>query len=241
MQIKALKIIVYAPKGLKMYIYQIEVSNVCSLKCDYCPHPTQLRHKGLMSQETFTKCLQLFKQCKNTGPLFLHNFGEPLLHPKLPEMIAIAKQQGIECSFFTNGVRRPGQPFSDGTWRKLAQAGLRRVDFSAHHYSETEFRAITQGIIEVHTVFDPQENKLGTWAGQVGQPEQPDDRACLFEREQAFVILWDGRISTCCLDVEGQDQGQTLWVDDLLTQKHYDFAPITLCSNCNSMREHEDM
>ena len=36
-----------------MYIYQVEVSNICSLKCSYCPHPKQERKKGFMSFDTF--------------------------------------------------------------------------------------------------------------------------------------------------------------------------------------------
>ncbi len=222
-----------------VYIYQIEVSNFCSLTCAYCPHPTQIRPKGFMSFDTFRKCVDLFKDhCDNRNTLRLHNFGEVALHPELPQFIQYARTEGVACSFFTNGMRSRKEPIGRGYWQELSDAGLETVDFSAHVMTEEEFRTIVEGIVRIGRVYDPKPEVLGTWAGQVGPPEIPLAKPCIFERMDAFVVLWDGRISSCCLDVEGQFKG--LHVDDLLAGRRYRFASIPLCSTCSSMR-HEEM
>src|SRR5262249_27438078 len=86
-----------------MKIYQIEISNFCNLECTYCPHPTQIREKGNMSAETFQKTLDLLERC-GQKTAFLHNFGEPLLHPDLISFVQKCTTRGIAASFYTNGV-----------------------------------------------------------------------------------------------------------------------------------------
>jgi hypothetical protein len=222
-----------------MYIYQIEVSNICSLKCTYCPHPTQERSKGMMSFETFRKCVELYQICENKETLRLHNFGEALLHPELPAFIRYADDRGIKCSFFTNGLTMKKVPFSRQFWQNLADHGLETVDFSSHELETEEFEKIVGGVIKLGRVFNPRTRVLGTWAGQTGPPETPVPEPCIFERMNAVVVLWDGRISSCCLDVEGQVKG--IQVDDLLRDKTYAFAPIRLCNTCSSMRHKESL
>lgn len=220
-----------------MLVYQIELSNVCSLTCGYCPHPTQSRTRGFMDDDTFAKCVELYTRSDNVGPLYLHNFGEVTLHPRLPELLELARSRGVECSFYTNGMATRTTPQTREYWERLAAAGLRSVDFSSHALPVEEFRAIVDGVVEVKKTFDPQVRKLGTWAGQTGPKEEPVPEPCLFERDNAVVILWDGRVSVCCFDVEGRRQGLT--VDDLLRTGTYEFAPIPLCGGCGSMRHVE--
>src|SRR4051794_27397046 len=119
----------------RMFIYQIEVSNICSLRCSYCPHPGQQRRKGFMSLDTFSKCLDLFQVCDNRNTLRLHNFGEVLLQPQLPDLVAMAAAHDVEVSFSTNGLAPNGLAFPPSYWATLAEDGLRRVDFSSHQLS----------------------------------------------------------------------------------------------------------
>jgi Radical SAM superfamily len=222
-----------------VYIYQIEVSNICSLKCTYCPHPEQQRTKGMMSLEVFQKCVELFGICQNKATLRLHNFGEVLLHPQLPVFIKYADERGVKCSFFTNGLTMKKTPFSREFWRNLADHGLETIDFSSHELKLEEFQEIVDGVVKIGRVYDPHTRVLGTWAGQTGPPEIPVPEPCIFERMNAMVVLWDGRISSCCLDVEGQAKG--LHIDDLLRDKSYKFIPIRLCNTCSSMRHQENL
>ncbi len=192
----------------------------------------------MMSFETFAKCVELFRDhCDNTNTLRLHNFGEAALHPELPRLIRHAREQGVRCSFFTNGMRSRKQAVEREYWQGLADAGLETVDFSAHAMSAKEFQGVIRDVLVVGRVFDPAPENLGTWAGQVGPNEIPIPEPCIFQRKDAFVVLWDGRISSCCLDVEGQFKG--LHVDDLLAGRRYEFRPIPLCRTCSSMRHEE--
>ena len=192
-----------------------------------------------MSFDTFKKCIELYKICKNTSELVLHNFGEALLHPQLPQFIKYADQKGVKCIFFTNGVMPNKVPFDRDVWKNLAEHGLEKVKFSAHELSTEEFLQITDGLIEVTRTFEPKKQKLGTWAGQVGLADVSLDLPCIFERENAFVVLWNGRISSCCQDVEGRRS--ELWIDDVIRDGFYQFESISLCKSCGVMREHESM
>lgn len=221
-----------------MLIYQIELCNVCSLACPYCPHPHQKRRRGMMDAQTFDKCLTLQLRTARRRPLHLHNFGEPTLHPDLPRFIRRATERGVECIFFTNGMQNRHTPVAPDYWRELSAAGLRRVNFSAHLLAEEAFRALAGQHLRVERVFTPSPATLGTWAGQVGKPSIPDPRPCFFARHDAFVVLWNGNISRCCLDVEGTDSPGH--IDEILDGRPFSFRPIQLCGGCDSLRDYED-
>jgi len=192
-----------------------------------------------MSFDTFIKCIKLYKLCGNESPLVLHNFGEVLLHPEIEKFISYANQNNVECTFFTNGINVDKKPFDSLFWKKLSKFGLKSVNFSSHAISLKEFQKLLNGFIKIGRVFNPRKNKLGTWAGQTGKPEIPITKPCIFERENALVVLWDGRISSCCLDVEGTCD--ELWIDEILENKMYKFRRINLCNSCSSMRHHEKL
>src|SRR5262245_22170737 len=103
-------------------VMQIEASNYCSLTCWYCPHPAQVRPKGNMSLETFSKCMTLVKRSENPERdgrkfVWLNHFGEPLLNPLLPDFVSFASDRGIEVSFATNGVDDGKELFPRSLWQ----------------------------------------------------------------------------------------------------------------------------
>lgn len=228
-----------------MKIYQIEISNRCNLTCSYCPHPTQAREQGLMSWDTFTKSIELVERC-GQRTAYLHNFGEPLLHPQLVEFVRHCSDREITASFFTNGVLVTHQVLAD-----LADAGLRFLCISEH--TKGEFDRVQTLIhegghpIDVGDTFRPIRKELHSWAGQVRRhgPEpvslnEPYREPCIFERQQAAVVLWDGRINVCCIDAEGRGIQGTV-NDYLADPDQYRFNPISLCSGCTLMRGDEDL
>jgi len=198
-----------------------------------------MRKKGFMSFDTYIKCIQLYKFCGNESPLVLHNFGEVLLHPKIEEFISYANQNNVECTFFTNGINIDKKPFDSSFWKQIGKCGLKSVNFSSHFISLDKFQKLLNGFVQIGRVFNPHEDTLGTWAGQTGKPEIPINKPCIFERENAFVVLWNGRISSCCLDVEGVCK--KIWIDDILDNKIYEFQSINLCNTCSSMRHYEKL
>ncbi len=227
-----------------MKIYQIEISNLCNLTCSYCPHPTQDRPKGLMGIDTFAKALQLVDRCGQRST-WLHNFGEPLLHPHLVTFIRMATQVGIQASFFTNGVL-----LTDQMAVQLAEAGLRHLCVS-DHIRDTSDRVRAQldrlGLpVRIQETYRPAKTQVHTWAEQVTPALAKSGflhaahGPCLFQRHDAAVILWDGRINVCCIDAEGAHASGS--IDHYLSDPDlYRFRPIPLCDGCNLMRGEEDL
>lgn len=223
-------------------IYQIEISNECNLTCSYCPHPAQLRPKGLMTWDTFEKAVALLKRC-GQRVAYLHNFGEPLLHPELIRFVRHCTENEVSASFFTNAVL-----ITDAVLGDLADAGLRSLAISEHTKGELDRvrQLIEEGRypISISDTFRPVRRTLHTWAGQtsVGQAAgvSVGADACIFERRQAAVVLWDGRVNVCCIDVEGRGVQGT--VDDYLSDPDsYRFRPIDLCAGCTLMRGDEEL
>jgi radical SAM protein with 4Fe4S-binding SPASM domain len=97
-----------------------EVSSLCNLKCPMCYRPHRAdKNDGLMDFDLYKKVVE---ECGryNLYSIRLSWRGEPTLHPRLPEMIAYAKESGIkEVSFITNGMKLYGD-----LAEKLVSAGL---------------------------------------------------------------------------------------------------------------------
>ena len=79
-------------KFKKIYI---EITNVCNLKCTFCPDTK--RKKEFMEVESFKKIISKIK--KYTNLITLHIKGEPLLHPKFDEIV---KNSEIPINVTTN-------------------------------------------------------------------------------------------------------------------------------------------
>lgn len=229
-----------------MLVYQIEVSNRCNLTCAYCPHPTQSRRQGLMSWSTFKNSIELLLRC-GQHTAYLHNFGEPLLHPELIGFVRHCTERDVNASFFTNGTLLDGEVLD-----RLASAGLRTLCVSEHTRGELDRvrSLIAEGgfPIAISDTFRPVRTELHSWADQVsrkrptrGEVSTPDQLGpCVFERRRAAVVLWDGRVNVCCIDAGGR--GTRGHVDDyLLDPDSYEFQPIPLCLSCTLMRGDEDL
>ncbi|MEG1528394.1 MAG: radical SAM protein [Clostridia bacterium] len=81
----------------RMYI---EITNQCNLNCHFCPKTK--RKKEFMSVENFEKTLK--KVDGYTDYIYLHVMGEPLLHPKLEEILSIATSYDKKINITTNGT-----------------------------------------------------------------------------------------------------------------------------------------
>jgi len=83
---------------------QIEVTSRCNLKCVMCP-VTVLADRWAprdLSWETFERVASAFERAQW---VHLQGWGEPMLHPRLYDMVARAKQAGCRVGFTTNGTR----------------------------------------------------------------------------------------------------------------------------------------
>ena len=101
----------------------VEITNICDLACSFCPGTR--RERAFMSTERFRAICGRLEG--HVSELFLHVMGEPLLHPELPELLAIAWDHGFRVSITTNGTHlgKRGQILLDSP-------AIRKVSVSLH-------------------------------------------------------------------------------------------------------------
>jgi len=119
--------------------FQIEVTSRCNLKCVMCPVTVLAEHWPArdMAWETFERVAAAFARAKW---VHLQGWGEPLLHRRLFDMIARAKQAGCRVGFTTNGTR-----LTPETGARLLDAGLDLLAVSIAGASAATHEAIRVG------------------------------------------------------------------------------------------------
>ncbi len=196
-------------------VHQIELSTRCNLKCKYCPHFPELpRKKEDMSEDTFAATLDLIRFYVRQGTqteLSLTGIGEAMLHPRFVEYATRAREvvgPQRQLVITTNGILLTEQ-------MAAAIAPLHPLVFISLHRPEKAGLAIE--IAKRHGIFAGSNNSFATssfdWAGSmkdkwfVSAPRIP----CEYLRSGWAVVLVDGRVATCCLDVDGSSTVGTVW------------------------------
>lgn len=103
----------------------IEITNVCNLKCTFCPVTKRL--PMFMEPVAFEMILDQIRPY--TDYCYLHVKGEPLLHPDIGEFLDIAYAKGIKVNMTTNGTLI----YNIGD-RLISKSALRQVNFSLHSF-----------------------------------------------------------------------------------------------------------
>lgn len=103
----------------------LEITNVCNLACSFCPGTK--RAKRFMSVEEFRTLAR--RLVGHTQYLYLHVMGEPLLHPRLAEILSAAAELDFRVCLTTNGT------LLEQTLPVLLQAGnLHKLSVSLHSF-----------------------------------------------------------------------------------------------------------
>lgn len=90
------------------HLSQIEITNICNLKCPMCPRTHGMKRKlEYMDLSLFKKIID--KVCKfnprnGNIRLQLHHFGESLLHPQLKEILLYCKSKNVATMISSNGT-----------------------------------------------------------------------------------------------------------------------------------------
>lgn len=113
-------------KFKKIYI---EITNVCNLRCDFCPR-TQ-RKPEFMNLDMFCKILDQIEG--HTDHIYLHVKGEPLLHPELDHFLDICYEKGFKVNITTNGTL-----INEVKDKLLSKPALRQINFSLHSFDGNE-------------------------------------------------------------------------------------------------------
>jgi pyruvate-formate lyase-activating enzyme len=81
----------------------LEPSGICNMHCSGCPRGRgRIKRSGLLAYETFQQALEPLAD--SLCNIFISGFGEPLINPHLPRMIALARGYGIATVMNTNGT-----------------------------------------------------------------------------------------------------------------------------------------
>ena len=81
----------------------LEISNICNLACSFCPGTG--RKPQIMKVEDFRVLVEKLRG--STEYLYFHLMGEPLLHPELGKLLAIAQELGFRVMITTNATLLP--------------------------------------------------------------------------------------------------------------------------------------
>jgi pyruvate-formate lyase-activating enzyme len=100
----------------RMYL---ESTNVCNLSCIMCPTGLHLskRAKGYLDYDLFRMIVD--EMAPHVRATTLHIWGEPLLHPRMTDMIAYCRQKGLHSEISTNATL-----LDERLSREIVQAGL---------------------------------------------------------------------------------------------------------------------
>ncbi len=157
----------------------IEVTSHCNLRCPLCPNrDLPPEKKGFLDFDLFKEVVD--QSAGRVGDLYLFHRGEPLLHPRLAEMIAYADRRGIPSRIHTNATLLT--PSLSG---KLLDSGLQWLSFSFDGYDEATYErnrpparfADTLSRIEEFLILKRERelNKMTTVLQIMGRPAENKD------------------------------------------------------------------
>ena len=111
----------------KFHKVNIEISNICNLQCSFCPEV--VRSKKLMDLDLFRNIIQ--QVAPLAEQVCFHLMGDPLVHPKLSEMVQICREYQAPIFFVTNGVLLKEQ-----STKLLLDPIFHQVNFSLHSFHD---------------------------------------------------------------------------------------------------------
>jgi radical SAM protein with 4Fe4S-binding SPASM domain len=134
----------------KPYFLMIEPTNACNLRCPLCP-----TGRGTLGRKTTFLSLGVYRKCiDELAPYLIEvnvsNYGEPMMHRDLPEMIAYAKATGSRVAIGCNA-----HFLNEESSRKLIESGLDQVYISFDGLDQEtyekyrvrgDFRRVVEGV-----------------------------------------------------------------------------------------------
>ena len=209
----------------------LELTNHCNLRCTICPVNTTMRRaKGYMDPALFRRVID---ENPEIHFVLAFQWGEPLLHPDFFELVRYAKDRGVSTMITSNGTFLTPEnrrkllecgltriTFSvDGdseTHRAIRSYDLDTLRRDVKAFVAERDAAGSPLKIDVSMVVDAAtEHALPTfkaeWHGVVDRvqaiPRLVAEKRTMPCRELwrgSLVVLWDGRVTVCCVDSEGQ-------------------------------------
>jgi MoaA/NifB/PqqE/SkfB family radical SAM enzyme len=118
----------------------VEPTNRCNLDCRTCMRHGWEEPLGFMEFTLFEKIVAGLGAFPGPPGIFLGGFGEPLAHPRIAGMIALAKSIGCEVELISNGIL-----LDDDMARRLIEASLDRLWVSIDGASAQSYADVRLG------------------------------------------------------------------------------------------------
>lgn len=119
-------------------VFNLETTNMCALNCKNCPRDSMSREIGFMDYSLFKDIIEEISEYQR-GIVWLHHFGDPLLHPKLTEFVDYAYGKGVYT-----GISITGNSLTKQRAKKLANSEISLIRFSFMGVGEN-FENIQEG------------------------------------------------------------------------------------------------
>jgi MoaA/NifB/PqqE/SkfB family radical SAM enzyme len=113
-----------------------DLTGTCNAKCPYCmTGPGKIRVKNFIEVDTFKKAIQKLKDTniiQADSVVSLYNWGEPFMHPKIDDIIAVMNDLDVYYALSTNASLY--QDFNPETVKKLKHMIFSISGFSQESY-----------------------------------------------------------------------------------------------------------
>ncbi len=208
----------------------LELTNHCNLKCTFCPvNTTMQRPKGHMDPALFRRIIDENEQLDF---VLAFQWGEPLLHPQFFELVRYAADSGVRTMITSNGTHLDPEQrrrlLACGLERiTFSVDGDHATHQAVRGYDLATLRRDVMALVEerdasnaplridVSMVVDRAtegalDSYFADWKGIADRvqaiPRLVAERRTTPCRELwrgTMVVLWDGRVTVCCVDSEG--------------------------------------
>ena len=119
----------------------VELTNRCNASCRICPRGEMKRPLGLMTEDTF-ETLRSRVEASSLKTIIFSGFGEPLLHPMLPQYVS-----GLKAVFpGVIQVNTNAALLSRDLARDLVASGLDKLNVSYNGPEQEEYEAVMRGM-----------------------------------------------------------------------------------------------
>jgi len=130
------------PVGCLYYpsFIQFDITTKCNLDCVGCPRDNIKETSVIntdLSVETFRKAISIFPFVNS---VWLHSYGEPLMHNDFFEFVRLAKSAGVKTYFYSNGML-----WNREKAKKIVKLGADKVVFSVDATEKKMLERIRRG------------------------------------------------------------------------------------------------
>lgn len=197
---------------------EFNVTDLCNRKCWMCPHHNEElfpNNNVFMDLETVKNTVDNLKKNDYVGTIIFGSYGEPLLHPKILEMIEYVSNNlpNCESNLITNGDRFvkgsiPGYGLFDA--ERLKNTGLTSILIDCYDDDERLAKYVKEikpliGVIDIEfyrryyktPVYLDRAGLMDPYTGKRPTVKRINSVPCWYPLSKAFID-YDGSIRACC-------------------------------------------